>query len=111
MDMTDRAGGAMLGMAIGEALGAPLKGLSHEKIQERVGRLEGFVEPRSVQPPGRAGYFQLGVYEDETQMALAAADVIIMHDGFRPEGFRDRLAELGQPVPGNSFGCLRRARR
>jgi ADP-ribosyl-[dinitrogen reductase] hydrolase len=111
MDTVDRAGGAMLGMAIGEALGAPLEGLSHEKIQERAGRLEGFVDPRRVQPSGRAGYFQLGVYEDETQMALAAADVIIKNNGFQPEAFRDRLAELGQPVPGNAFGCLRRARR
>jgi ADP-ribosylglycohydrolase len=111
MDMTDRAGGAMLGMAIGEALGAPLEGLSHDKIQEKVGRFEGFIDPRIVQPPGRAGFFQVGVYEDETQMALAAADVIIRNNGFQPEGFRDRLAELGQPVPGNAFGCLRRAHR
>jgi ADP-ribosylglycohydrolase len=110
-DTTDRAGGAMLGMAIGEALGAPLEGLTHEKIQEKAGRLEGFVDPRRVQPPGRAGYFQLGVYEDETQMALAASDVIIKSGSFQPEGFRDRLSELGQPVPGNAFGCLRRARR
>ena len=65
----------MLGMAIGEALGAPFEGLTHEQIQERAGRVEGFVDPRRVQSPARSGYFQLAVYEDETQMALAAADV------------------------------------
>jgi ADP-ribosylglycohydrolase len=111
MDILDRAGGAMLGMAIGEALGAPFEGLSHEQVQERAGRVEGFVDPGVVQTPARSGYFQPGVYEDETQMALAAADVIIRGNGFQPEAFRDRLEELGQPIDGNSFGCFRRARR
>ena len=35
MDILDRAGGAMLGLAIGEALGAPFEGLTHEPVQER----------------------------------------------------------------------------
>ena len=101
----------MLGMAIGEALGAPFEGLTHEQIQERAGRVEGFVDPRRVQSPARSGYFQLAVYEDETQVALAAADVIIRNGHFQPEAFRDRLEELGQPIDGNAFGCFRRARR
>jgi ADP-ribosylglycohydrolase len=111
MDVTDRAGGAMLGMAIGEALGAPLEGLTAEQIRERVGRLTGFVDPRRAQPAARTAYFQAGVYEDETQVALAAADVIIRNDGFRPEALRERLAELGQPIDGNAFGAFRRAHR
>ncbi len=111
MDILDRAGGALLGMAIGEALGAPLEGLTHEQVLKRLGRLEGFVDPRRTQPPYRSGYFQLGVYEDETQIALAAAEVAIKNNGFSPDLFRDRLDELGQPVDGNAFGCFRRARR
>jgi ADP-ribosyl-[dinitrogen reductase] hydrolase len=101
----------MLGMAIGEALGAPFEGLTHEQIQERAGRVEGFVDPAVLQTSARSGYFQKGVYEDETQMALAAADVIIRGGAFQPDAFRDRLEELGQPIDGNSFGCFRRARR
>jgi two-component system sensor histidine kinase QseC len=87
MDILDRSGGAMLGMAIGEALGAPFEGLTHEQIQERAGRVEGFVDPRRVQSPARAGYFQLAVYEDETQVALAAAD-----DASRRHALRATLA-------------------
>ncbi|HYC78788.1 MAG TPA: ADP-ribosylglycohydrolase family protein, partial [Planctomycetota bacterium] len=111
MDITDRAAGALLGMAVGEALGAPIEGLTTEEVLDKVGRVESYLDARRVQPYGRAGYFQRGVYEDETQLALVCADVVIRNGGFKPELFRDRLEELGQPIDGNAFGAFRRARR
>ena len=111
MDILDRAAGALVGMAVGEALGAPLEGLTAEEVQQKAGQIEGFIDARKVQPANRAGYFHSGVYEDETQVGLAVADIIIRQGGFKPEGLRDRLEELGQAIDGNSFGCFRRARR
>ncbi len=111
MDTLDRAAGAILGMAVGEALGAPLEGLTTEEVLDRVGRVEDYVDARKVQPRGRAGYFQTGVYEDETQLALVAADVLVRSGGFSPQTFRDKVEELGQPIDGNVFGAFRRARR
>ena len=111
MEMTNRARGALVGMAVGEALGAPLEGLTREDIEQRVGRVAGFVHPAKSQPEHRAAYFLAGGYEDETQVALAAADVLIRKQGFRVEFFAERLAELGQPIEGKVFGCYRRAHR
>ncbi len=111
MDLQDRARGALLGMAIGEALGAPLEGLTHEQIAQKIGRVTGFVDPLKTQPEHRAGHFVLGAYEDETQAALAVTDVLIRHKSFSVDTFRDRLEELGQPIVGNVFGCYRRPRR
>ncbi len=39
----DRARGALLGLAVGDALGAPAENLSPEEIRARWGRVEGFV--------------------------------------------------------------------
>lgn len=111
MEVQDKARGALLGMAVGEALGAPLEGLSHEQVESKVGRLTGFVDAAKTQPEHRAAFFQMGVYEDETQAALATTDVIIKQKGFSVEGLRDRIEELGQPIEGNVFGCWRRPRR
>ncbi len=111
MDTADRAAGAMVGMAIGEALGAPFEGLTHEEVIERAGRVDGFVDPRQLQSPQRVGHFTPFTYEDDTQVALACADVIVRAGGFTPKAFRDRLVELGAPIDGNAFGCFRRARR
>ncbi len=41
--LRDRARGAMLGLAVGDALGAPAENLKPSQIRERWGRIEGFV--------------------------------------------------------------------
>ena len=111
MDILDRAIGALMGMAVGEALGAPLEGLSPDEIEHKVGRIRGFLDAADTQPEHRSGYFTHSAYEDETQAALATAETLVRNDGFKVEQLKSRLEELGQPVEGNVFGCYRRARR
>ncbi|MEV3856217.1 ADP-ribosylglycohydrolase family protein [Streptomyces sp. NPDC050095] len=41
----DRARGALLGLAVGDALGAPAENMKPSQIRERWGRIEGFVSP------------------------------------------------------------------
>jgi hypothetical protein len=109
MDILDRATGALMGMAVGEALGAPLEGLSPDEIEQKVGRVRGFLDAADTQPKHRSGYFAHSAYEDETQAALATAETLVRNDGFKVEQLKSRLEELGQPVDGNVFGCYRRA--
>lgn len=111
MDLNDKARGALIGMAVGEALGAPLEGLTRKEIEERVGRITGFLNPARVQPEHRVRHFQPAVYEDETQIALAVAELLSRRGRFDPELFQEKLAELGQPIDGYRFGCFRRAPR
>ncbi|SVD77837.1 uncharacterized protein METZ01_LOCUS430691, partial [marine metagenome] len=40
---TDRVLGALMGIAIGEAIGAPVEGRTKEWIEQRIGRIEGFL--------------------------------------------------------------------
>ena len=59
--------GCLLGLAIGDALGAPVEFLRLEEIKEKYGRdgITDFHEWRGFKP---------GLYTDDTQMSLATAD-------------------------------------
>ncbi|WP_406107368.1 ADP-ribosylglycohydrolase family protein [Streptomyces sp. NBC_01003] len=45
ISLRDRARGALLGLAVGDALGAPAENMKPSQIRERWGRIEGFVSP------------------------------------------------------------------
>ena len=62
----DRARGAMLGLAVGDALGAPAENLKPSQIRERWGRIVGFV---SEDPAGT----------DDTEYALFSALLLAEH--------------------------------
>jgi ADP-ribosyl-[dinitrogen reductase] hydrolase len=86
----DRVRGCLLGLAIGDALGAPLEGLTAQQIKTHYGRVKNFVD--GVQAWKRKPYrWRLrGLYSDDTQQALALCDVLL--DFNRVD--QDRLAEL-----------------
>ena len=111
ISLIDRARGALLGMAVGEAMGSPLEGLTPEMIEKKAPRIKGFLHPSKTQPSFRVGEFFRAVYEDETQAALAVTEALVRRNGFDIEIFRVQLEELGRPISGNVFGCYRRARR
>ena len=111
MNMIDRARGAFLGMAIGEALGAPLEGLTPEEIESKAGRVTGFVQASRTQPSHRARRMRRALYEDETQVALAVSEALVRRGGFDANVFKGQLEELGRPIEGNIFGCFRNPRR
>ena len=86
----DRFRGCMLGLAIGDALGAPLEGLTAQQIKTHYGRVKNYVD--GVQAWKRKPYrWRLkGLYTDDTQQALAISDTLL--DSSRVD--QDRLAEL-----------------
>jgi ADP-ribosyl-[dinitrogen reductase] hydrolase len=86
----DRVRGCLLGLAVGDALGAPLEGLTAQQIKTHYGRVKNYVD--GVQAWKRKPYrWRLrGLYSDDTQQALALCDVLL--DFSRVD--QDRLAEL-----------------
>lgn len=90
LSRTDRVRGCLLGMAVGDALGAPLEGLTAQQIRTHYGRIKNYVD--GVQAWKRKPYrWRLrGLYTDDTQQALAICDVLLESQRLDP----DRLAEV-----------------
>ncbi|MEV8207447.1 ADP-ribosylglycohydrolase family protein, partial [Streptomyces sp. NPDC079189] len=65
-DRADRARGALLGLAVGDALGAPAENLRPSEIRRRWGRIEGFV---SDDPAGT----------DDTEYAIFSGLLLARH--------------------------------
>jgi ADP-ribosylglycohydrolase len=80
----------LLGSAVGDALGAPLEGLSSQQIKSHYGRVKNYVD--GVQAWKRKPYrWRLrGLYTDDTQQALALCDILLELGRVDQE----RLAEL-----------------
>jgi ADP-ribosyl-[dinitrogen reductase] hydrolase len=80
-DLRDRIAGALYGVAIGDALGAPLEFMSQEQIEKKHGRVTEMIGGGwlDVEP---------GEITDDTQMTLAVAEGIIAN----PE---DPVQEIG----------------
>jgi ADP-ribosylglycohydrolase len=117
-DRQDRYRAALLGLAVGDALGFPLRGVPAASLQ----RLPTLAEDFSPRPRGR---FQKGQFSDDTQLMLAAAESAIAErriDGrsvaahfasmwregvivFPPRTLADALQRLAEGVPWMSAGA------
>ncbi len=98
----DRARGCLLGLAIGDALGAPVEGLSRAALLRRHGEVRDYL---GASGPGRCHL--PGLYTDDTQQALVLADVLAEARGFDGNLARRKYLELAQPAPGLPRGALR----
>ncbi|MER7152851.1 ADP-ribosylglycohydrolase family protein [Streptomyces lydicus] len=65
-DVRDRARGALLGLAVGDALGAPAENMKPSQIRRRWGRIEGYVED---EPAGT----------DDTEYAIFSGLLLAAH--------------------------------
>jgi hypothetical protein len=78
--------GALLGTAIGDALGRPVEGRSPVEIRQRFGRLTDFVPWRDW----KAG--PKGTVTDDTQMTMCVAECLLECDGrVNPVDLAERL--------------------
>ena len=85
-----RARGCLLGLAVGDALGAPLEGLSAPQIRTHYGLITGYVDGAVAWRRKPYRWRMPGLYTDDTQQALALADVLVERGFADP----DRLAEI-----------------
>ncbi|HLL55821.1 MAG TPA: ADP-ribosylglycohydrolase family protein [Myxococcaceae bacterium] len=70
-EVQDRFRAAVLGLAVGDALGFPLRGVPPAALA----RLEGLAEDFAPRPRGK---FQKGQFSDDTQLMLAAAESAVL---------------------------------
>ncbi|SJM58281.1 ADP-ribosylglycohydrolase YegU [Actinomycetales bacterium JB111] len=88
--LTDRALGALTGLALGDALGMPTQSLSRERIAREIGPVTGLIDARDDQPiaPGMPA----GSVTDDTEQALLVARLLIDGGGqVTPRAFADAL--------------------
>ncbi|MEL6232818.1 MAG: ADP-ribosylglycohydrolase family protein [Pseudomonadota bacterium] len=115
-DIRDRAMGALLGLAIGDALGMPTQTLSPVEIRARYGPIRSFLAPFAEHPVSHG--LPAGAVTDDTEQALLlarrllsyateagpadgrlsgwddrawAADLLAWEEGVRARGLRDLL--------------------
>lgn len=73
----DRIRGCLLGLAVGDALGAPLEGLSAQQIKTHYDRVEDYVDGVLAWKRKPYRWRLPGLYSDDTQQALALCDVLV----------------------------------
>ena len=97
LSRVDRVRGCLLGLAVGDALGAPLEGLSSQQIKSHYGRVKNYVD--GVQAWKRKPYrWRLrGLYTDDTQQALALCDILLEHGRVDQERLADLYLSLATP--------------
>lgn len=93
----DRARGTMLGLAIGDALGAPLEGLTSQQIRAHYGSVDDFVDGARAWKRKPYRWRMPGLYTDDTQQALALSDVVLEHGRVDPESLADVYLRLATP--------------
>jgi ADP-ribosyl-[dinitrogen reductase] hydrolase len=83
--------GALLGMAIGDALGVPLKGLSSDEIDVRHGSITGYSGDATNVTPAAP----IGQISDKKEIALCLVESLTTNDGLLdPENINARLMFL-----------------
>lgn len=86
----DRVRGCLVGLAVGDALGAPLEGLSAQQIRSHYGVVADYVDGARAWKKKPFRWRLPGLYSDDTQQALALCDVLLE----RKKIDLDRLAEI-----------------
>jgi ADP-ribosylglycohydrolase len=98
-DLRERARGGMLGLAVGDALGAPAENMKPSQIRERWGRIEGFVEedPSGTDDTEYAVFSGLMLAEHGSDLTVAHVEeawhrwIANLDEGpFRGAGFSER---------------------
>lgn len=106
----DRARGVLLGSAVGDALGAPLEGLTAQQIRVHYGQVVHYVNGAAAWKKKPYNWRLPGLYSDDTQQALAIADVLLERGGLDPERLGELYLAIATP-PGNYLGAFRGAGR
>jgi ADP-ribosylglycohydrolase len=112
LNRIDRVRGCLLGLAVGDALGAPLEGLSAQQIRAHYGQVDDYVDGSRAWKRKPYRWRMPGLYSDDTQQALALTDVLLGCGRVDPDRLADVYVRLANPKgsyvgahrgPGRSF--------
>lgn len=101
IEMRDRLHGMFLGIAIGDALYAPVETWTASKISEAHGRLKTYVDPSSHK---RLKGRPVGSWTDDTQLTLLVADSLIEKKEFDIDDLSKRHVEYWEREGDLGFG-------
>ena len=76
-DIRDKVIGSFFGMAVGDAMGRPAKGLKSAAVQQIFGTMDDFKDVRPIMGKGIKNYRMQGLYGAPTQCALAVGDALL----------------------------------
>jgi ADP-ribosylglycohydrolase len=102
----DRVRGCLLGLAIGDALGAPLEGLSAQQVRSHYGTVEDFVDGSRAWKRKPYRWRMPGLYTDDTQQALVLADVLVRRGRIDQDDVAGLYLRLANPK-GSFLGAHR----
>jgi ADP-ribosylglycohydrolase len=104
----DRSRGCLLGLAIGDALGAPVEGLSFQQIRSHYTHLNDYVDGSVAWKKKPHRWRFPGLYSDDTQQALVLAEVLLECGRIVPERAVELYLELAT-LDGHFLGAHRGA--
>ena len=96
----DRVRGCLLGMAIGDALGAPLEGLGAQQIRAHYHLVTDYVDGARAWKKKPYRWRLPGLYSDDTQQALVLSDVVLEHGRIDTARLAELYLELATPEGG-----------
>lgn len=109
MNHDDGIAGAVMGLCVGNALGAPLKNAKPGAIRSAFGVVADYVDARDMLGAKLNRWSTPGLYGADAQLALALLDVCIESRGLNAERAAALLAELARCDEGLPHGVLRGA--
>ncbi len=97
--LSDKAAGALVGFAIGDALGFPVAGIDKKDISKFIdGKITSFAENK------RHPFFfhlQKGQYTENTKLMIISAEHLIKNDDFVVEKYQKNLVSWGKEIMRN----------
>lgn len=97
-----------LSFALGDALGAPLRGLKDGHIAQLFGRVDGFVDVREAFPDRPGKWCLPGLYTAVTQQAMGMAELVLLYGEVKPRELASFYLRLRDEGDGRaSFGAWR----
>lgn len=97
LNREDRVRGCLLGLSVGDALGAPLEGLTAQQIRSHYGLVVDYVDGSRAWKKKPFRWRMPGLYTDDTQQALALSDVMLEYGAVEPERLADLYLRLATP--------------
>lgn len=88
--MIDRAYGALVGGAIGDAMGMPASFFTREKMKKTYGYIHDFVTPETSEQQYH-GNLEAGEVTDDTMESVIISDILIQHQHFSKEAFNEAM--------------------
>lgn len=90
MTLIDRAYGALVGSAVGDAMGMPASFLTRSQIKKTYGHIEDFLEPdKDVQE--KHGDLDAGDVTDDTRESEIISNILIRDGRFTEEAFNEEM--------------------